>query len=201
MCKCSVFHPLFCMSVYVHVHVCMCKCSQCMCMYMFACVNVLTVILTYNIHTNNNSPTLHQQLTLACARRAHSRTSTYFNWQIVCKACISSAMRVSESVLLQKLLAQTAGKNEDKEGFQTDIQRPPALPTGKDGARCERGRALPPRRGRECRTYTVLHRFVHYRAPGLIPCPLLVLPLPVDTLHIAMWCSARRGWRARACAC
>ena len=133
MCKCSVFHPLFCMSVYVHVHVCMCKCSQCMCMYMFACVNVLTVILTYNIHTNNNSPTLHQQLTLACARRAHSRTSTYFNWQIVCKACISSAMRVSESVLLQKLLAQTAGKNEDKEGFQTDIQRPPALPTNRKG--------------------------------------------------------------------
>ncbi len=53
---------------------------------------------------------------------------------------------------------------------------------GKDGApRCERGRAPPPRRSRECRGLgTLLYRCVYFLTPGLIPFNAPLFALPVD---------------------
>ena len=50
------------------------------------------------------------------------------------------------------LIFQRPRANEDCLGFATDIQPARYGANGKDGApRCERGRAHPPRRSRECR--------------------------------------------------
>jgi hypothetical protein len=72
---------------------------------------------------------------------------------------------------------------------------------GKDGApRCERGRAPPPRRSRECRGLgTLLYRCVYFLIPGLIPFNASLFALPVDVSATCGSFAARGRTSAPAC--
>ena len=99
------------------------------------------------------------------------------------------------------LIFQRHIANEDCIGFATDIQPARYGANGKDGApRCERGRAPPPRRSRECRGLgTLLYRCVYFLIPGLIPFNASLFTLPVDVSATCGSFAARGRTSAPAC--